>query len=150
MVPLVRLCHNSISKWHHWYPSAIRVSRGGSTGTLFLFIEYLVVATLVTGCHYVDHLVPYLVMASLVPWCHNNISCCTAYLVSLQFLLADPVVLSVISVSRSSSTGSLVSTDYLMVAFLVPSCHISNSRWLHWYPSDNTISLRGFTGPLVQ
>ena len=61
-------------------------------------------------------------MASLVPWCHNNISCCTAYLVSLlslQFPLADTVVLSVISVSRSGSTGSLVSTDYLMVTFLV-------------------------------
>ena len=88
-------------------------------------------------------------MASLVPWCHNNISCCTAYLVSLQFLLADPVVLSVISVSGSGSTGSLVSADYLMVAFLVASCHISSSRWLHWYPNDNTISLRGSTGPLV-
>ena len=65
-------------------------------------------------------LLEYLVMAPLVPWCHNNISCCIAYLVSLQFLLADPVVLGVISVSRSGSTGSLVSTEYLIVAFLVP------------------------------
>ena len=53
-------------------------------------------------------LLEYLVMAPLLPWCHNNISCCNAYLVSLQCLLADPVVLSVISVSRSGSTGSLV------------------------------------------
>ena len=74
-------------------------------------------------------------MASLVPCYHNNISCCTAYLVSLQILLADPVVLSVISVSRSGSTGSLVSTDYLMVAFL--------------YPRAISVTLGGSIGTLV-
>ena len=54
----------------------------------------------------------------------------SAYLMQLQYLLADPLVPGVVSVSRGGFLGSLVSFEYLMMASLVPQCNISNSRWL--------------------
>ena len=56
----------------------------------------------------------------------------SAYLMSLQYLLADPLVPSFDSVSRG---GSL--------------CHLSISWWLHWYPSAISVTLGGFFDTLV-
>ena len=60
MASLVSYCHLNITWWLQWFPSVIRVSRGGSYGTRAITIplggstgslvslEYLLVSTLLT------------------------------------------------------------------------------------------------------